>query len=100
MLWQLYYYDEVSQDIREAKKWYAEQQKGLDKRFTEDVKTSITRLQKNPLNYEVRYKNVRVVYCDIFPYSIHFYMDEAEERLVIIAIVHQHRNPEYSRKRH
>ena len=50
MAWKLYYYDEVVQDIREAKKWYREQQKGLDSRFTEDIRISINRLQKNPLN--------------------------------------------------
>jgi hypothetical protein len=33
MAWKLYYYDEVVQDIREAKKWYREQQKGLDNRL-------------------------------------------------------------------
>jgi hypothetical protein len=99
MPWKLYYYDEVIQDIREAKKWYREQQKGLDARFAADVKISIGRLKENPLNYEVKYRNVRVVYCDIFPYAIHFYMDKPLKQLVIIAIVHQHRNPEYSKNR-
>ena len=31
MAWKLYYYDEVIQDIKEARKWYHEQQEGLDK---------------------------------------------------------------------
>lgn len=99
MAWKLYYYDEVILDVREAKKWYREQLEGLDKRFADDVKISINRLQKNPLNYEIKYKNIRIAYCDIFPYAIHFYMNEPGKRLVIIAIVHQHRNPEYSKKR-
>jgi hypothetical protein len=99
MVWKLYYYAEVTQDVREAKKWYREQLEGLDRRFAEDVKLSINRLQKNPLNYEIKYKNIRIVYCDIFPYAIHFYMNETEKQLVIIAIVHQHRNPEYSKNR-
>lgn len=96
MTWKLYYYDEVAKDIFEAKKWYREQQNGLDKRFVDDIKISIERLQKDPLNYEIRYRNTRIVYCDIFPYAIHFYMDEPEKRIVIIAIVHQHRDPKYS----
>lgn len=72
MAWKLYYYDEVVQDVRETKKWYREQQKGLDDRFAKDVKASINRLQKNPLNYEIKYRNVRIAYCDVFPYAIHF----------------------------
>ena len=99
MTWKLFYYDEVIQDIHQSKKWYRERQKGLDKRFVADVKISISRLQKNPLNYEVKYRNIRIVYCDIFPYAIHFYMDEAKKILVVIAIVHQHRDPGYSKKR-
>lgn len=99
MAWKLYYYDEVVQDVREAKKWYREQQKGLDSRFAKDVKASINRLQKNPLNYEIKYKNIRIVYCDIFPYAIHFYMNEVEKQLVIVAIIHQHRDPEYPKTR-
>jgi len=99
MALKLFYYDEVGQDIREARKWYREQQLGLDNRFAADVKLSISRLQKNPLNYEVKYRNVRIAYCDIFPYGIHFYIDEAATQLIIIAIVHQQRNPEYSKKR-
>jgi len=99
MAWKLYYYDEVVQDVREAKKWYREQQEGLDDRFAKDVKASINRLQKNPLNYEIKYRNVRIAYCDVFPYAIHFYMNEIEKQLVIIAIIHQHRHPEYPKNR-
>jgi len=94
MTWNLFYYDEVTNDLRQAKKWYKSRQEGLDKRFAEDVKVSIERLHKNPVHYEIKYDNIRVVYCDVFPYSIHFYIDEPGKRLVIVAILHQHRDPD------
>jgi plasmid stabilization system protein ParE len=99
MAWKLAYYDEARLDVREAKKWYYDQQKGLEKRFAADVKECIGRLQKNPLHYEVRYRNVRIAYCTVFPYAIHFYIDEPAKQLVIIAIVHQHRHPSTAKKR-
>ena len=99
MAWKLYYYDEVAVDVADAKKWYRKQQKYLDKRFAEDVKISLDRLQKNPPNYEIKYRNVRNAYCDIFPYAVHFYADELIKRIEIIAIVHQHRDPEYPSNR-
>jgi hypothetical protein len=99
MAWKLYYYDEVIIDVREAKEWYRKQQEFLDKRFAEDIKITINRLQKNPLNYEVKYRNVRVACCDVFPYSVHFYINDSENKLVIIAIAHQHRDPDHSSKR-
>lgn len=99
MGWKLAYYDEVLLDVRDARKWYFDQQKGLEKRFAEDVKKCIARLQKNPLNYEVRYKQVRLAYCTVFPYAIHFYIDEPAKQLVVIAIVHQHRHPDFAKSR-
>ena len=77
----------------------AKQRKGLEKLFADDVKKCISRLQKNPYHYEVKYKQVRTALCTIFPYAIHFYIDEAAQQLVIIAIVHQHRDPKVARNR-
>ena len=37
------YLDEVESDIAVAKQWYAEQQKGLDKRFATAVKETISK---------------------------------------------------------
>ncbi len=99
MIWELVYYDAVLLDLREAKKWYFEQQKGLEKRFSKDVKGCIERLSKNPFYYEMRYKNVRLVHCETFPYSVHYYIDQLKKQLVIIAILHQHQNPELAKKR-
>jgi len=87
------YFDEVKTDIAEAKDWYKNQKPGLEKDFAREVKRSILRLQKNPIGYEVKYKSVRTAFTDVFPYAVHFYIDEPGEQLVIIAVVHQSRNP-------
>lgn len=99
MTWKLSYYDEVRTDVRDAKKWYNERQKGLEKRFAEDVKQCIAQLQKNPFHYEVRYKNVRFAYCSIFPYAVQFYINESASQIVIIAVVHQHRHADVAKSR-
>jgi len=99
MAWKLTYYNQVKHDISEAKSWYVKQQPGLEKRFAKDVKEALDRLKNNPLHYEIKYRNVRTVLCRVFPYAIHFYINESAGQLVIIAIVHQHRNPGVSQKR-
>jgi hypothetical protein len=38
MAYKLFYLQEAKQDVREAKRWYRSQQKGLEKLFAEDVK--------------------------------------------------------------
>ncbi len=89
----LHYFDVVKVDVIEAKAWYKHQKSGLEKEFAREVKKCILRLQKNPLGYEVKYRNVRTAFTDIFPYAVHFYIDQPKTQIVIIAIVHQSRNP-------
>ncbi|GGE68188.1 plasmid stabilization system protein ParE [Pedobacter psychrotolerans] len=93
MDYSVHFFDEVKLDIREAKDWYKKQKSGLEKHFAQEVKKSIIRLQKNPEIYEIRYKNIRTIFTAIFPYSIHFFIDEKLKKIVIIAILHQARNP-------
>lgn len=99
MTWKIVYSDIVTQDVREAKNWYFKQRKGLEKRFSEDVKECLTRLKKDPFHYEIRYKHVRLAYCRIFPYAVHYYIDETSKQLVVIAILHQHRHPVVAKNR-
>jgi hypothetical protein len=99
MSYKLVYFDEVKQDIQEAKEWYRMQVKGLEKRFAQDIKKAILRLKKRPTVHAIRYKNVRIAHPDVFPYAIHFYIDEQAQTIVITAIVHNGRAPMYSQKR-
>ena len=52
-MYQEFYLDEVENDIAEAKRWYAEQQAGLDVRFAAAVKETITIIVKMPSSYAV-----------------------------------------------
>lgn len=99
MPYKLVYFDDVKQDIQEAKDWYRLQVKGLEKRFAQDIKSAILRLKERPTVHAIRYKNVRIAHPDVFPYAIHFYIDEPSQIIVITAIVHNSRNPIFSRKR-
>ena len=90
-MYKVFYLDEVLNDIITAKQWYAEQQKDLDTKFASAVKEALSGILKMPSAYAVRYKNVRVAHTKIFPYNIHFYIDETKERIVVIGIVHNKR---------
>jgi plasmid stabilization system protein ParE len=100
MAFSLCYYAVVKTDLIEVKHWYKKQKEGLEKQFAFEVKNCIYRLQENPFNYEVKYRNVRTAFTAIFPYAIHFYIDEPGQQIVIIAIIHQSRNPALSHGRH
>lgn len=99
MPYKIVYFDEVKLDIKEAKDWYRLQVKGLEKRFAQDIKAAILRLKDRPTVHAIRYKNIRIAHPDVFPYAIHFYIDELSQTIVITAIVHNSRNPLFSQKR-
>lgn len=92
MSYSLAYFKEAKNDINKAKLWYHNQQKGLEKRFAADIKKAIGRLKLNPYVHTIRYKKNRIAHPDVFPYSIHFYIDEDNGRIVIIGVVHNSRN--------
>ena len=56
MMCNVLFVDEVSLDIRATKEWYKKQNSGLEKRFALEVKKAISRLQKDPKIYELKYK--------------------------------------------
>ena len=90
-MYKLLYLDEVEDDIAVAKQWYAEQQKDLDLRFASAVKDTLSNILKMPTAYAVRYRNVRIAHTKVFPYNVHFYIDETKAQVVIIGIVHNKR---------
>ena len=91
---------EAIEDIRENRKWYNEQQKGLGMLFYNSVISQIDKIEYNPLAYPIRYENVITVSLDKFPYLIHYYIDIQRKKIVILGILHTSRNPEIWRKRY
>jgi mRNA-degrading endonuclease RelE of RelBE toxin-antitoxin system len=87
------YLDQVFTDIQEAKIWYKEQKEGLEVEFALAIETAIEKVLKMPTSYSTRYKNIRIAHPKIFPYNIHFYIDEVNEIVVFTAIIHNKRKP-------
>lgn len=82
-MYEVKYLDDVIQDIREAKKWYKEKQPGLEKRFSGYIEDTIQKIAEMPTAFSIRYKNVRIAHPKIFPYNIHFYIEESSQTIVI-----------------
>ncbi len=41
-----------------------------------DLEKTITKIGKNPYNFQIRYKCVRITFTKTFTYGIHFIIDE------------------------
>lgn len=95
MNYQLMYLDEVLTDVKEAKAWYKDKSEGLELRFAQAVEFVIEKIRKMPTAYPIRYKNVRFARTKVFPYIIHFYIDDPKKQVIITAIVHKKRSSSF-----
>ena len=89
----------AKEDIREAAKWYNKKQKGLGKRFTAEVRENVHFIRQNPKASNIRYKNVRTTVLNLFPFMIHYTIDEKDKTIIVSAVLHTSRNPELWKNR-
>lgn len=80
-------------DISDAATWYDTKQKGLGKRFTKEVRAKISFILENPKAYAIRYDKTRCAVLDIFPFLIHYTIDEKSRTIIVAAILHTSLNP-------
>lgn len=83
----------AKKDIKISADWYNKRQKDLGKRFTTEIRKSVTFLKQNPNAFSIRYKNIRTAVVSVFPFMIHYRVDEKTKTLVIAAVLHTSRNP-------
>lgn len=99
MAYKLQYFDEVETDISEAKNWYKAQREGLEILFAKAIQQAIENILEHPKLYAIRYRKIRIAHPKVFPYNIHFYIDEASKTVVITAIIHGSRHLRIVKKR-
>jgi len=87
-------------DVKEAADWYNSRQEGLGRKFTLHVRQKINLLRKGPFNYVTRYDDVKTAVLDIFPFMIHYTVNNAEKLIIISAVLHTSRNPDAWKSKH
>jgi plasmid stabilization system protein ParE len=80
-----------------AAAYYERQQENLGRRFLASVQDAINRILLNPRLYPAVEPGVRRCLVKTFPFGILF--RDRQRRIVIIAVMHLHRDPEYWKKR-
>lgn len=84
---------EALADIQEITDWYNEAQAGLGKRFQSTAIKQINYLKKDPQIYAIRYNEIRCVVIKKFPYMAHFYINDENNTVEVLAIISTDRNP-------
>jgi len=89
----------AKKDILEAAKWYNIKKEGLGKQFTKEVRYSVKYIRKEPKSVAIRYNNIKCAPLKRFPFMIHYYIEESNKSIVIIAVFHTSINPSTWNKR-
>lgn len=84
---------EALADIQDITDWYNEAQKGLGKQFQNTTIKQINSLNKDPHIYAIRYKEIRCIIVKKFPYMVHFYINDENNTVEVLAVISTDRNP-------
>ena len=80
-------------ELDEAFKWYEAQQQNLGVQFLTEFDAAIRRISAYPKSYALLDNEVRRCLIKRFPYGVLYGIDT--DTIVIIAIAHLHRKPNY-----
>lgn len=97
MKWRVEFRPEVEDDVAEAAVWYEERQPRLGLEFVEEVIRVWDRLADNPLLECRRHptKNIRWRYPNRFPCRVIYEVNEAEQTVVVAAVLHAARHDQH-----
>ena len=84
-------------EVDAAASWYEQRQAGLGLRFVDAVDHVLKRIRDAPLQFPSISIEVRRALLHTFPYAVYFRV--TEERIVILAVLHLHRDPRTWRER-
>jgi plasmid stabilization system protein ParE len=86
-------------DLDEIFVWYEEQKEGLGFEFIDSFEKVLNKIVSNPYYASFILEDARGVSLKRFPYEVIYRVDESLRQVRIIAVIHQHRNPEWFRNR-
>jgi plasmid stabilization system protein ParE len=89
--------EEATLDVAEALEWYKKRSSKLSERLKTEINLGFEYIRKTPFYFQLKFKDVRVYYCNSFPYGIHFIIEN--ETIKVIAVFHTSRDPQNWQKR-
>lgn len=88
---QLHIRDEAELDIIDAVAWYEDQRNGLGAEFLIEFDAVMQRMIDTPLQFPQIKADVRRALLRRFPYAAYFLV--SDEKVDVVAVLHQHRDP-------
>jgi len=86
MKWKMVYRPFVKQDLQKAIQYYKVISPNLAKDFLNRVREAESYILQNPFGDDVMYKQIRMHNLKQFPYHLHFFIDDKNIKVVVLAI--------------
>jgi plasmid stabilization system protein ParE len=83
----------ATQELEDAVRFYELEYAGLGRIFKEEVKKAALRVAEYPKAWSIERGEVRKCLLHRFPYKLLYSVEE--DHVLVIAIAHQHRKPDY-----
>ncbi len=83
----------ASQELEDAVRFYELEYSWLGRKFKEEVRKAALRIAAYPEGWSTERGNIRKCLLHKFPYKLLYAVDE--NHILIIAVAHQHRKPDY-----
>jgi plasmid stabilization system protein ParE len=82
-------------EYQDALEYYENEQVGLGRRFSQEVSRAVSRMIEFPTLYQSFSPNTRRCLIAKFPYGIIYHYDPNSEDILVVAVAHLHRRPDY-----
>ncbi|MBX3042825.1 MAG: type II toxin-antitoxin system RelE/ParE family toxin [Candidatus Kapabacteria bacterium] len=96
-MYKVTFLEPAENELKEAVQYYNKQLGELGNEFAEEVKKSIKRIIYFPYLWKKLSDRTRKCPCKRFPYNIIYFIDK--KKIVIVAIMHSKRKPDYWKNR-
>jgi plasmid stabilization system protein ParE len=83
----------ATQELEDAVRFYELEYVGLGRRFKEEVRKTALRVAEYPKAWTIERGEVRKCLLHKFPYKLMYSVEE--DHILVIAVAHQHRKPDY-----
>ena len=91
--------DEAKEDIQNIFNFYKSEKAGLEKDFLGQLNNIFKLLENNPNLFQIKYRNLRQAPLKKFPIQVHYFIEEPESQVIVIAALHSSRDPKTWRDR-
>jgi Plasmid stabilisation system protein. len=91
------FHPEALAEFEDGALYYSEKQPGLELRFIASIEAAIQGILDRPVSHAVLDQGVRRCLAHVFPYAVLYTIEP--EFILIVAVMHCHREPGYWRGR-